>query len=221
MEYALALMPEDILRLLLALAIGGAIGAERELRDKAAGFRTMMFICAGSALFTIFSVRLAQFSGATAIADPTRIAAQIVSGVGFLGAGAILREGGEIRGLTTAATVWLAAALGMGVGGGLLLFSIGAAAIILVALLFFPSLERMMGTISQVRTYHVTCPISKEKYQLLNGLFHGPGLRVLNSKRTRHAGDMMCGWTVVGPPDAHEALVESLLEDPDVQDFEF
>ncbi len=128
------LYPEDIIRLLISLALGGLIGSERELRDKAAGFRTLMLICAGSTLFTIFSARLAQVSGA----DPTRIAAQIVSGIGFLGAGVILRERGEIHGLTTAATIWLTAALGAGVGGGQILFYTLAAVVFLLALFTFP-----------------------------------------------------------------------------------
>jgi putative Mg2+ transporter-C (MgtC) family protein len=99
---------EDVVKIILAVAAGGLIGLEREFRDKAAGFRTLIFICMGAALFTIFSARLAGTN------DPTRIAANIVSGVGFLGAGVILREGGRVIGLTTAATIWLTAALGIG-----------------------------------------------------------------------------------------------------------
>ncbi len=103
---------EDALRIVLALVAGGAIGLEREFRDKAAGFRTLIFICVGAALFTLLSAKLSGGS------DGTRIAANIVSGVGFLGAGVILREGGRVVGLTTAAAIWLTAALGMALGGG-------------------------------------------------------------------------------------------------------
>src|SRR5262245_10109658 len=103
---------EDLLRIGLAILVGGLIGSEREYRDKAAGFRTIIFICVGAASFTILSAKLAQGH------DPTRVAAQIVTGIGFLGAGSILREGDRIVGLTTAATVWLAAAIGMAIGGG-------------------------------------------------------------------------------------------------------
>ena len=87
--------PEDLLKILLAVVVGGAIGIEREFRDKAAGFRTLIFICLGATLFTMFSLNLAGDK------DPTRIASAIVSGVGFLGAGVILREGGRVIGLTT------------------------------------------------------------------------------------------------------------------------
>src|SRR5205814_2616703 len=108
---------ENLGRLMLAAALGGAIGFERELRDREAGFRTHMLVSLGSALFTIVSAygfREFLESGDQVVrADPTRIAAQIVTGIGFLGAGAIIRQGVSIRGLTTAATLWVVAAIGL------------------------------------------------------------------------------------------------------------
>src|SRR5919107_2081165 len=104
---------ELITRLLIAALLGGMIGAERELRRKSAGFRTNILIAMGSALFTIVSITLAPSAS-----DPTRIAAQIVTGIGFLGAGAIMRTANRVQGLTTAATVWVNAALGVAAGGG-------------------------------------------------------------------------------------------------------
>ncbi len=206
----MTLYPEDIARLLISLALGGLIGSERELRDKAAGFRTLMFICAGSALFTIFSARLAQAGGA----DPTRIAAQIVSGIGFLGAGVILRERGEIRGLTTAATIWLTAALGVGVGGGQILFSTLATAVILLALFVFPELEMRMNRIRQVRTYQVTAPASQEKYNALCSRLRALQLRILSEHRARHGESMVCTWTISGREKDHEEMVNELFADP-------
>jgi putative Mg2+ transporter-C (MgtC) family protein len=123
-------------RLAVAAALGGAIGFERELRDREAGFRTHMLVCVGSALFTIVSAYgFSEFleSGDPVIrADPTRIAAQIVTGIGFLGAGAIIRQGLSIRGLTTAATLWVAAAIGIAAGAG---FYSGAVVAVLITLL--------------------------------------------------------------------------------------
>ena len=106
---------EVITRLLMAAGIGAVLGLEREWRMKTAGLRTNILIAVGSAIFTMMSRDLvAGLPGA----DPSRIAAQIVTGIGFLGAGAILRTDSGVHGLTTAATVWVNAALGIAVGGG-------------------------------------------------------------------------------------------------------
>ncbi len=113
---------EALLRLALAAALGGAVGVERELREREAGLRTHLLVALGSALFTIVSAygfHAFLSSGASVVrADPTRIAAQIVTGIGFLGAGAIIRQGFSVRGLTTAATLWVVAAIGLAVGAG-------------------------------------------------------------------------------------------------------
>jgi putative Mg2+ transporter-C (MgtC) family protein len=113
---------DNLARLSLAAVLGGAIGFERELRDREAGLRTHLLVCLGSALFTIVSAygfREFLTSGDQVVrADPTRIAAQIVTGIGFLGAGAIIRQGLTVRGLTTAATLWVSAAIGIAAGAG-------------------------------------------------------------------------------------------------------
>jgi putative Mg2+ transporter-C (MgtC) family protein len=113
---------EALLRLALAAALGGVVGIERELREREAGLRTHLLVALGSALFTIVSAygfHAFLSSGANVVrADPTRIAAQIVTGIGFLGAGAIIRQGLSVRGLTTAATLWVVAAIGLAVGAG-------------------------------------------------------------------------------------------------------
>jgi putative Mg2+ transporter-C (MgtC) family protein len=111
-----------LLRLAVAAALGGAIGLERELRERDAGFRTHMLVAVGSALFTLVSAYgfhdFLVKGGAEVRTDPTRIAAQIVTGIGFLGAGAIIRQGLSVRGLTTAATLWVVAAIGLSSGAG-------------------------------------------------------------------------------------------------------
>jgi len=129
---------EALLRLALAAALGGAVGIEREIREREAGFRTHLLVALGSALFTIVSAygfHAFLSSGANVVrADPTRIAAQIVTGIGFLGAGAIIRQGLSIRGLTTAATLWVVAAIGLAVGAGYYGGALITTAIVLLAL---------------------------------------------------------------------------------------
>jgi len=136
-----------LLRIVVAAALGGAVGIERELRDHDAGFRTHMLVAVGSALFTIVSAyAFRDFlvgGGAVVRADPTRIAAQIVTGIGFLGAGAIIRQGLSVRGLTTAATLWVVAAIGMAVGAGYYGGAVITTAVVLVSLWPLRVLARM------------------------------------------------------------------------------
>src|SRR4051794_38769247 len=125
--------PHIILRLGVAAVLGGAIGAERELRERAAGLRTHAVVCVGSALFTLVSAYgFAEFR----VVDPTRIAAQIVSGIGFLGAGAIIRQGLSVRGLTTAATLWVVAAVGLACGARY--YSTGVITTVVVLFALYP-----------------------------------------------------------------------------------
>ncbi|MDP2957367.1 MAG: MgtC/SapB family protein [Longimicrobiales bacterium] len=126
-------------RLVLASILGGAIGWEREQSHKPAGLRTNILICMGATLLTDLSVRVA--AQATGLGDPGRIAAQIVTGVGFLGAGTILQSRGSIMGLTTAATLWVVAAIGMAVGFAATIEAVGATFLVLVALIPLRALE--------------------------------------------------------------------------------
>jgi putative Mg2+ transporter-C (MgtC) family protein len=129
---------EALLRLLLAAALGGVIGFERELRDHEAGFRTHLIVSLGACVFTLVSAYAWtdwSFSTRAGIVfDPTRIAAQIVTGIGFLGAGAIIVRGISVRGLTTAATLWVCAAIGMAAGTGYYAVALGSTALVLVSL---------------------------------------------------------------------------------------
>jgi putative Mg2+ transporter-C (MgtC) family protein len=131
-----------IVRLLVAAILGGMVGLERQLKHRPAGLRTNMFICIGSALFTILSDALA----AEHTGDHTRVAAQIIAGIGFIGAGSILHRKGElVSGLTTAATLFVVASIGMAVGGGLYLTATFATLIILFALFLLGAAERRLN----------------------------------------------------------------------------
>ena len=126
---------EALLRLALAAVLGGAIGVERELREREAGLRTHLLVSLGSALFTIVSAYgFHEFVKSGQTVDPTRIAAQIVTGIGFLGAGAIIRQGLSVRGLTTAATLWVVAAVGLASGAGYYSAAVITTGLVLIAL---------------------------------------------------------------------------------------
>jgi putative Mg2+ transporter-C (MgtC) family protein len=129
---------ELVLRLVGAALLGGAVGLEREVRDHPAGFRTHILVALGSCLFTLISAYgfgEVMADNPQARSDPTRIAAQIVTGIGFLGAGAILRSGISVRGLTTAASLWVVAAIGLAIGAGAYVLGVATTAITVLALL--------------------------------------------------------------------------------------
>jgi putative Mg2+ transporter-C (MgtC) family protein len=129
--------PDLVLRLTLVVVLCGAVGLEREVRDQPAGVRTHVLVGMGAAVFTLISAY--GFSGmrAGAAVDPTRVAAQVVTGVGFLGAGAIIHQGMAVRGLTTAAAVWISAAIGMAAAVGFYVLAVTGTAVVLVALFAF------------------------------------------------------------------------------------
>jgi putative Mg2+ transporter-C (MgtC) family protein len=143
MHELLSMIPRgDLLfMLLLAAALGGAVGLERELSGKPAGFRTNLLICVGAALLTDLSVAIGNMAVNPANADPGRIAAQIVSGIGFLGAGTIIQARGAVVGLTTAATLWVVSAIGIAVGAGQYLEATGTTVLVLLALLVLGKIE--------------------------------------------------------------------------------
>jgi putative Mg2+ transporter-C (MgtC) family protein len=138
---------ETIRRICLSAFLGAALGVEREWNQKSAGLRTNMLITMGSTLFTLMSIDLSASSGG----DATRIAAQIVTGIGFLGAGAIMRTGGSVHGLTTAAMIWVNASVGVAVGGGEYHLAVIATGITLLVLSVLSPVERMIDRMRPAR----------------------------------------------------------------------
>lgn len=206
----------DVIKLMLAILVGGVIGTERKYRDKAAGLRAMIFICVGATLFTIYSLKM----GGTSV-DRTRIAANIVSGVGFLGAGAIIRDAGRVKGMTTAATVWIVAALGMGIGAGFFMFSVVTILIIMVVLVILHPVERLVGQSRQRRFYRVICSIDMDKLKTMETMFDNSGLRIRSHKRMKREGKLYSTWDTVGSPAIHQRISQTLLADKDVEEVRF
>jgi putative Mg2+ transporter-C (MgtC) family protein len=214
MNFSEIVIPIDIIKILLAILVGGLIGMEREYRDKAAGFRTNILICLGATLFMTFSLKLGGEE------DPVRIAAQIVSGVGFLGAGAILREGKEIKGLTTASTIWFTAALGMGIGGGFFEFVGMATVAALIILWLFPFLEEWIDNRREMRTYVLSYE-HPQKAKDLENVFKGMKLKIFDYKQFKRDGKTVSEWLAYGPPQNHNNLVDKLFKDEEIQEINY
>jgi len=162
-EMASGFVATSLARLVLAAILGGAIGLERELRHRPAGLRTNMFICFGAAMFTILSIGLAGVPS-----DAARIAAQIIPGIGFIGAGSILHNRGLTTGLTTAATLFVVASVGMAAGGGLYLTAAFATAVVLLALFVLGRFERNFNLKTLLISYEVTGPSVEQITQEVN-----------------------------------------------------
>jgi putative Mg2+ transporter-C (MgtC) family protein len=150
-EMASGIVASSLTRLVLAALLGGLIGLEREFRHRAAGLRTNMFICFGAAMFTLLSQRLAGVPS-----DAARIAAQIIPGIGFIGAGSILHTRGLTTGLTSAATLFVVASIGMAAGGGLYMTAMFATGAVLLAQFFLGHLEETFNLKLLMTSYEVT-----------------------------------------------------------------
>lgn len=164
-------LSSTIVRLLMAAILGGTIGLERQLRHKPAGLRTNMFICFGAAMFTVLSRQLAGTE-----ADSARIAAQIIPGIGFIGAGSILHSRGSVTGLTTAATLFVVASVGMAAGGGLYITAVFATVLILVALAVLGNLEGRFGLKTSITTFEVTGVNAEAMLRDVNRILEGERL---------------------------------------------
>jgi putative Mg2+ transporter-C (MgtC) family protein len=201
------------IKIFLSLVVGGVIGAEREYHDKTAGLRTMIFICMGACIFTMLSIQIGGLD------DPARVAAMVTSGVGFLGAGVILREGQRLVGINTAATIWLTAALGMGIGWGSPMIVISA--LVMMVLWFFGPIERWLDRMVEERIYTISTELKPEKFLAIEALIKTSGLKINNRRQVKTGNDMVCTWQASGSFQAHEAFIQALFADPEVKEFRF
>ena len=185
-----------VARLALATILGGLIGLERERMNRAAGLRTHVLVSVGSALFTILSVTAFRELGK--VNDPARIAAQVVSGIGFLGAGTIMKHGATVRGLTTAATLWVVAAIGMAAGSGCYLGAVTTCAIVLASLVSLRAVER---TLSDRRTISVEIVTDMRPQRLaeIQGVFTQYDARVTQIDMHEEDENMALNVTVIVP----------------------
>jgi putative Mg2+ transporter-C (MgtC) family protein len=210
-------MPEDIVwKLLLALLIGGIIGAEREYRSKTAGFRTLTLICLGATLFTVFSEMIGGPRG-----TPDRIASNVVVGIGFVGAGVIFKGENQVTGITTAALIWVTAALGMAIGAGFKLLAVIGCLMVLFVLLIFTVMEGWIDRMNQIRNYKIICDFQNETLHRYEQCFKNNHLKFKRSREIKTGEQITGEWIVQGTQKNHRHFIEIILRDPTVNSFEF
>jgi len=206
----------DLFKLAVSLLLGAFIGFEREVSDKAAGLRTNILICMGACLFTILSIKIGVHDN-----DPGRIAAQIVSGIGFLGAGAIMREGDRVTGLTTAATIWVVAAIGAAAGFGLYLMACWTTVGVLLVQAVFTKLDVWIDDWRQRHTYRVISKLDDASIEGIKTLFRDAGVEVLRRKVMKKNGMYHSEWYAAGPRLAQKEITRKLIESPDVAEVTY
>jgi putative Mg2+ transporter-C (MgtC) family protein len=206
----------DLGRLLLAAVLGGIVGIERELKRRPAGLRTNMFICFGAAMFTVLSLELASMAGG----DHTRIASQIIPGIGFIGAGSILHAQKTITGLTTAATIFVVASIGMACGGGLYGLAVFASVLLLICLQVLGALERRFNLKSSLVHYSLlTDRVAEEVMDEIDAVLQEHGKQMESMKLIRTNGRKKIVFTVDGTRKEQDEIKDSLRQSEDLRDF--
>lgn len=219
-EMIAALRLDLLAKLGLAVVLGGAVGLERELSGKPAGLRTNILICLGATMLMDLSINVAVGPSGQHFGDPGRIAAQVVVGIGFLGAGTILQARGAVVGLTTAATIWVVAAIGLIVGAGQFLEATGATLLVLLVLAGLGQVERRI--LARHRT--VSCVIRARlgaDYAAIEREIRGSGLRVSTTTHFDHEDDVTYELRLMGPAKQFDIATTRLLERPDVLSVQF
>jgi len=202
---------DDLQKLGVSMALGMAIGIERELNEKPAGLKTNVLICLGSALFTLCSIEI-WGSGP----HDYHIPAQIVTGIGFLGAGAILREGEQITGLTTAATIWVNAAIGMAVGMGFEVLAGIATLGILVVQVALGRLDTVVDQLRQRRLYRIVSPANDEAIEAVVKILKMHRLKIMRRKVMKRDQLFHSEWWTYGTPTEQERVIRDLIESDQV-----
>ena len=207
-------MYHELYDLLLAVVIGAVIGAEREYHSKSAGLRTMIMVSLSSCLFTIISLKIG-------VANPDRLAANVLTGLGFLGAGVILKDDNRISGITTATTIWMTAALGMAVGAGYELLSVWATVIVLIVLVLLVYVQRGIEHLNQERNYEIVCPFEQHEHENKEKLFKQYKLKVIHSSQQKIDRRITGRWILMGSAKNHQKLTQYLLQDKKIQELSF
>jgi putative Mg2+ transporter-C (MgtC) family protein len=199
-----------LLKLVMAVVLGGAVGLEREIAGKPAGLRTNILICVGAALITDISIEIVRGADGSRLGDPARLAAQIVSGIGFIGAGTIMQARGTVTGLTSAATIWVVAAIGITIGAGKYIEAAGAGVLVTVVLAGLGTLEHRLRRARRVLSCTIRARPGFPQDELEQHLA-ASGIRIIGQRMFDHAEDRVFELKLAGPARQFEVVTEKLL----------
>lgn len=206
---------EEAAQVSIAFIIGAVIGLEREFRSKPAGFRTMILICVGSCLYTILSKEVAAAGSAD------RIASNIVTGIGFIGAGVIFKEGITVNGLTTAALIWITAALGMAIGYHNYPLAIVVSAMVVIALFVLEPVQRFINRLHRVKDYKIRTVESGKNFQPeLEDFFNSHDLSFRCMKSLKENNDAIYLYRISSPDRNYDLVNQFLLGHKEVRSFD-
>ena len=207
------LINEDILKMLASMLAGSVIGAEREYKSKNAGFRTITLITIGATLFTLLSKKIAD-------GHDFHVVANIVVGIGFLGAGAIFKDGSNISGLTTAATIWVSAAIGMAIGAGEFQFAFITLAAVLIILLGFSGIQGIIDKRNAEKYYKICIKNHQSSYLLIKKFIHDCQLKSKQVNMSKMDDKLRYTFKISGGNDKHEQFISLLSSSHEILSFE-
>ncbi|AZA53684.1 MgtC/SapB family protein [Chryseobacterium sp. G0201] len=203
----------ELLLIFISVLLGVFIGAEREYRNKSAGLRTFILVCFGSCLFTILSIKIG-------VENPDRLAANIITGIGFLGAGVIFKGDNKIDGITTATTIWATASIGMAVGSGYVYLSLLGTVLVLLILSSLTYLQNFIDNNHKIREYKIAVTASDE-IRHCEELFRNNNLKHLMIRQQYTVGNLATTWRLTGKNKHHETLIKQLMNDPKITAYQF
>lgn len=203
---------EHIIQIITALIVGGLLGLEREYHSKPAGFRTMILICVGSSLFTILSTTFAQ--------NPDRIASNIITGIGFIGAGVVFKEGINVRGITSAATIWIAAALGMCIGLKFYFLAVFVAILVLIVLIVLSRLEESFDNLHQVKQYKIRFKAYEYSIEELEAEFKKINVYFVRYKISKQHDEVIADYKIEATQLKREKVNRYLINNKNITGFD-
>jgi putative Mg2+ transporter-C (MgtC) family protein len=203
----------ELLLIFFSVLLGLCIGAEREYRNKSAGLRTFILVCFGSCLFTILSIKIG-------VQDPDRLAANIITGIGFLGAGVIFKGDNKIDGITTATTIWATASIGMAVGSGYVYLSLLGTVLVLLILSSLTYFQNFIDKNHKIREYRITVS-DKKDLKYCETLFKTSNLKSMIIKQQFSKENLITTWRLTGKNHHHETLINQMMDEDKIISFSY